>query len=189
MINLFKDSDFYNIIVKNTDGTGFGIDCPIDSTIKNCKAINCGKAANEKSEGASGFGIGFGYSEEENILIENCKAINNKKFGFFIEHQGRFNNSYYPATNSKKFIISNSVSGGNMYDFGAIDSLNVTFDNVTSISKNKYYLDLTQKKVESNPGYCGYSTIKYLANGVIILNNNKQDFYFSKNSSNIMIID
>ena len=42
MINLFENCDFENVVVKNTDGTGFGIDCPINSTIKNCTAINCG---------------------------------------------------------------------------------------------------------------------------------------------------
>ena len=71
MINLFKDCDWDNVVVKNTDATGFGMDCPINSTITNCMAINCGKQASTNSEGASGFGIGTGYSNNESIPIKN----------------------------------------------------------------------------------------------------------------------
>ena len=59
MINLFSNCDWNNVVVKNTDATGFGVDCPINSTIRNCKAINCGKAATTSDNGASGFGIGI----------------------------------------------------------------------------------------------------------------------------------
>ena len=75
----------------------------------NCKAINCGKAAKTTDGGASGFGIGVGYSNNESLIITNCVALNNKKFGFFFEHQSRFGGSYYPAITSKKFVVSNSI--------------------------------------------------------------------------------
>ncbi|MGN1370811.1 MAG: bacterial Ig-like domain-containing protein [Candidatus Coprovivens sp.] len=134
MINLFKDCDWNNIIVKNVDATGFGVDCPINSTITNCQAINCGKAATTSQEGASGFGIGTGYSNDESIIISNSIANNNKKFGFFFEHQARFSPNYYLATSSNGFVVANSSAGGNTYDFGGLKPYNVTYENVKSTS-------------------------------------------------------
>lgn len=144
MINLFKDCDWDNVVVQNINATGFGMDSPINSTIKNCKAINCGRYAKiqyqgsnlEKAPGGSGFGIGTGTSNDESILIDNCIAINNAKFGFFFEHQGRFKSSSktYPATTSEGYIIKNSSSGGNMYDFGGLQANDVIYDNVVSVS-------------------------------------------------------
>ncbi len=131
MINLFKDCSWNNIIVKNTDGTGFGMDCPINSTITNCKAIGCGKLADSNSIGASGFGIGTGYSEEESIYINDCQAIGNRKFGFFFEHQGRFVKTYQ-AKKAQGFIVTDCIGIGNKYDFGGERSNDTTFKNCTS---------------------------------------------------------
>ena len=136
MINLFKNCDWENVIVRNTYGTGFGMDCPINSTIKNCKAINCGRGVtSDKDPGGSGFGIGTGYSNDEYIHIENSEAIGNGKFGFFFEHQGRFNAKKYTATESKGFVVSNSKASNNRYDFGGIRANDVTFENCISTSQ------------------------------------------------------
>lgn len=135
MINLFQDCDWENVIVKNTDGTGFGVDCPMNSTIKNCIAINCGKAGVDTSVGASGFGIGTGYSNDESMIISDCVAIGNKKFGFFFEHQGIFdsrNSKIYTATKSESLIVSNCKASGNLYDFGGSRANDVTFENCIS---------------------------------------------------------
>ena len=148
MVNLFKDCDWENVIVKNINATGFGMDAPIDSTMKNCKAINCGKQARityssnlEVTPGGSGFGIGTGASNQENILIENCESYNNAKFGYFFEHQGRFKakvsgttTPVYQATTSTGLVVRNSKAGGNMYDFGGLQANDVIYDNVTSYS-------------------------------------------------------
>ncbi len=131
MINIFKDCDWENVIVKNTDATGFGMDCPINSTIKKCIAINCGKKATTSSWGASGFGIGTGYSNEEYMHIEDCIATGNKKFGFFFEHQGRFRENNYKATSSKGFVVSNCEASGNLYDMGGNRANDVTYENCT----------------------------------------------------------
>lgn len=131
MINLFKDCDWDNVVVKNTDGTGFGIDCPINSTIKNCIATNCGKAATINDAGASGFGIGTGFSEDEYIHIIDCTATNNKKFGFFFEHQGRFNSINYTASRSKGYVVSNCKASDNLYDMGGNRANDVTYENCT----------------------------------------------------------
>ena len=136
MINLFKNCDWENVIVRNTYGTGFGMDCPINSTIKNCKAINCGRGVtSDKDPGGSGFGIGTGYSNDEYIHIENSEAIGNGKFGFFFEHQGRFNVKKYTATESKGFVVTNSKASDNRYDFGGIRANDVTFENCISTSQ------------------------------------------------------
>lgn len=135
MINLYKNCSWDNILVKNTDGTGFGMDCPINSTIKNCVAMNCGKAAKSTSPGASGFGIGTGYSNNESIQISNCISLGNKKFGFFFEHQGRFDsvsNRKYKATEGKAFIVSDCMASGNMYDFGGVRANDVIYKNCIS---------------------------------------------------------
>lgn len=114
---LFKDCSWDNVTIMNTDGTGFGVDCPINSKITNCTAIGCGKQASIYSVGASGFGIGFGYSAEESMTIENCTSIGNRKFGVFFEHQGRFTNDF-KATETQGFTVRNCVARGNLYDFG-----------------------------------------------------------------------
>lgn len=132
MINLFKDCTWENITVKNTEGTGFGVDCPIGGSMENCIAINCGKAASSTSPGASGFGIGFGYSEEEYFTISNCKSIDNGVFGFFFEHQGRFNATKYPATKAKEFIVTNCEASNNQYNFGGMLTMNTTYSDCIS---------------------------------------------------------
>ncbi|MBO4452464.1 MAG: right-handed parallel beta-helix repeat-containing protein, partial [Clostridia bacterium] len=129
MFNLFRDCDFDNIICRNTDGTGFGVDCPINCTITNCEAYGCGKAATLPTVGASGFGIGTGYSEDETILIDNCYAEGNKKFGFFFEHQGRFNPTKYTATKLKDCKVTNCVAKNNYNDFGGELSIDITYIN------------------------------------------------------------
>lgn len=131
MINLFKDCDWENIVVKNTDGTGFGMNCPINSTIKKCVASNCGKTATESQSGASGFGIGTGFSEDEYIHIIDCTATNNKRFGFYFEHQGKFSNTYYTASTSKGYVVSNCKASDNLYDMGGNRANDVTYENCT----------------------------------------------------------
>ena len=138
MFNLFRNCHWDNVTVKNTDATGFGVDCPLESTIADCVAINCGKAANEQSGGASGFGIGFGYADGENIRIENCQALDNTKFGFFFEHQGRFNANKYAATASHNFTISNCNAAENLYNFGGICAMNTIYQNCYSQNSKLY---------------------------------------------------
>lgn len=135
MLNLYRDCDWENVVVKNTDGTGFGMDNPINCTVKNCIAINCGKNANTNNVGASGFGIGTGFSEEESIYISNCTAIGNKKYGFFFEHQGRFQ-TLYRATKSESLVVSNCKSVGNLYNFGGARANDVTYENCTSLEED-----------------------------------------------------
>lgn len=114
---LFRDCSWDNVTVMNTDGTGFGMDCPVNSKVTNCKAVACGKQANTDSVGASGFGIGFGYSNDESLVIENCESLSNRKFGIFFEHQGRFTDEFQ-ATDSLGFEVRNCRARGNLYDFG-----------------------------------------------------------------------
>ncbi|MBQ8413828.1 MAG: hypothetical protein IJX58_01095 [Clostridia bacterium] len=122
MFNLFRNCHWQFVTVKYTDATGFGVDCPIDSSIKNCIAIGCGKAATDESSGASGFGIGYGYSNDEGILISDCKSYGNKKFGFFFEHQGRFNDTMYSAECDGCFTVNGCYAYDNLYNFGGICS-------------------------------------------------------------------
>ena len=140
MFLLVKNCDYENIIVRNTEATGFGMDCPINCTIKNCIAINCGRSASPTDVGGSGFGIGTGYDKEnEYIYISNCTALGNKKFGFFFENQTRFcggNTSLYPAQSSKGYVVFNCVASGNMYDFGGARGHDITYENC--ISNNDY---------------------------------------------------
>ena len=131
MINLYRDCDFARITVKNTDGTGFGMDCPINCTIIDCKAYGCGKAATTDNVGASGFGIGTGYCNDETILIDNCYAEGNKKFGIFFEHQGRFGANPYKATGLKSLLITNCTARDNYIDFGGELAVDVTYRNCT----------------------------------------------------------
>lgn len=138
MFNLFRNCHFKNVTVKNTDATGFGVDCPIDSSIFGCAAIGCGKAADDDSTGASGFGIGFGYSSEENIVISDCAASDNKIFGFFFEHQGRFDNERYSADISNGFIVKNCFSSGDLFGFGGINAFDVDYRDCVSQNAKRF---------------------------------------------------
>lgn len=142
MINLYRDCDFENVVVMNTDGTGFGMDCPINCTIKNCRAKGCGKAATTATVGASGIGMGTGYSEEESILIENCLTVGNKKFGIFFEHQGRFGASRYTAQKLKSIVVRNCVAYDNYIDFGGELAVDCVFENCTVSKDTSAYLRL-----------------------------------------------
>lgn len=134
MINVFQNCHWKNVTVRNTDATGFGMDCPIDSSIVNCIAENCGKAAQITDAGASGFGIGFGAAYEENLFISRCRSSGNKKFGFFFEHQRRFDTGKYTATSNKGFIISECTADENYNNFGGIQAANVQYRNCFSKS-------------------------------------------------------
>ena len=139
MFNLFKNCHFKNVTVKNTDATGFGVDCPVESTITGCTAIGCGKAATQENSGASGFGIGFGYSEEESIEISDCVAVGNRKFGFFFEHQGRFANLHrYSALPKEAFVIKNCRAEENLYGFGGINTFKTFYEGCSS-ENSLYY--------------------------------------------------
>lgn len=132
MFNLFRNCHWENVTVMDTDATGFGVDCPIDSSMKNCIAIGCGKAASMEQGGASGFGIGYGYCKEESITITDCYAENNKKFGFFFEHQGRFNSEMYTADAAAGFRVSNCTAKGNLYNFGGMAAFGGVYDGCVS---------------------------------------------------------
>lgn len=138
MLNLFRNCHWKNITVKNTDATGFGVDCPINSSITDCKAIDCGKAAVVGSEGASGFGIGFGYTDCEDIIISRCYSSGNKKFGFFFEHQGRFDPQKYSASEIHDFKVLDSFASNNLYNFGGISAASVSYTNCKSERARQY---------------------------------------------------
>lgn len=184
MINLFRDSDWNNVVVMNTDATGFGMDCPINSTVTNCVAINCGKAASESDGGASGFGIGTGYSNNEYMIIKNSYSFNNKKFGFFFEHQGRFTNSnHYPATTSKGFVVSNSFAGGNYADFGGLKAHNVTFEGSSGVTgTSSYTIPSTGNSISVKKIGPGISFDYYSVNSSVVNMNIKNNFTDSSKS-------
>ena len=168
MINLFKNCTWNNILVQNTDATGFGMDCPIESSITNCIAINCGKKAQKTDGGASGFGIGTGYSNEEGIFVYNCEAYGNTKYGFFFEHQSRFraetSAKRYDATESKNgFVVSNCIAGDNRFDFGGERAYDVTYENCTSINNTGIYED-KKKKVISSMHFENFSVRTHVVN-------------------------
>ena len=130
-----KNCDWENIKVMNTDGTGFGVDLPINCTITNCIAIGCGKAATENDVGASGFGIGTGLTNEESMVISNCTSISNKKYGYFFENQtrfGRFNKQPSQASTSDGYVVINCKASGNLYDFGGARANDVVYENCIS---------------------------------------------------------
>lgn len=132
MFNLIRNCHWDHVTVKNTDATGFGVDCPLDCSIRNCAAIGCGKAASETDPGASGFGIGYGYVQDENMVIKDCIAIDNRKFGFFFEHQGRFDEDRYPLANQGTFTVESCTAEGNLFNFGGISAKNVIYDQCNS---------------------------------------------------------
>ena len=138
MFNLFRGCHWKNVTVKYTDGTGFGVDCPMDSTMRGCTAIGCGKAATEDSGGASGFGIGFGYREDERMSITDCEAYGNRKFGFFFEHQGRFNGEMYAAAVKGNFTVRNCRAGENLFGFGGICAVNTVYEQCVAEDSSRY---------------------------------------------------
>lgn len=142
MVNLFHNCYWQRVTVRNTDATGFGMDCPINCSITDCVAESCGKAATTSSEGASGFGIGFGYSNDETITISGCTATDNKKFGIFFEHQKRFDGTTYIASRNRGMFVDNCTAMENYYNFGALHGNRAMFRDCNSIAARKhgYYL-------------------------------------------------
>lgn len=134
MFNLFRNCHWEGVTVLNTVATGFGVDCPIDSSITRCTAIGCGKGATTENGGASGFGIGFGYCNDEYLTITDCYAEGNKKFGFFFEHQGRFNEEMYDSIAVVGFLVTGCTAKGNLYNFGGIAAFGCIYENCTSVS-------------------------------------------------------
>lgn len=132
MFNLFRNCHWKRVVVMNTDATGFGVDCPIDSSITQCTAFGCGKAASDGATGASGFGIGYGYVSGECISINDCVSLNNKKYGIFFEHQGRFDSKRYDLSNQGEFHVTKCTAEGNMFNFGGILAENVHYSRCTS---------------------------------------------------------
>ncbi len=137
MLNLIRNCHWRNVTVKNTDATGFGVDCPVSCSITDCIAIGCGKAASEEATGASGFGIGYGYASGESMRISNCIALDNLKFGFFFEHQGRFDEKRYCLTNRGEFYVFNCTAENNLYNFGGICAENVRYRQCVSSNARK----------------------------------------------------
>ncbi len=140
MYNLFENTDWNNITVMNTDGTGFGVDAPINSVINRSKAQGCGKGLSDptKSSGASGFGIGTGVADNESMEIINSQAIGNRLFGIFFEHQNRFisqesNKDNYNATKGS-FKVTGNTSEANWYNYGGYRANDLVYgDNNKSI--------------------------------------------------------
>lgn len=162
MYNLFENVQWDTVVVKNTDGTGFGVDAPKgrNNLMVNCLALNNGKKAlpgdGNEYPGASGFGIGTGYGDDETLTIKDSVAYGNAKFGFFFEHQNRFQNpsgEVYPynATmgagnavvdpgtinlNSSRaaFVVSGSLAADNFYNYGGMRAYDVKLSNSTSVA-------------------------------------------------------
>lgn len=132
MFNLFRNCHWQRVTVLHTDATGFGVDCPIDSSITDCTAIGCGKAATIENGGASGFGIGYGYCAEEGLIITGCRAEGNKKFGFFFEHQGRFDSEMYTAEAVVGFRVLECTALGNLYNYGGISAFGGVYEGCVS---------------------------------------------------------
>ena len=137
MFNLFRNCHWESVTVKYTDATGFGVDCPIGGSIKNCVAIGCGKAATEENGGASGFGIGYGYCAGEYMTISHCYAEGNKKFGFFFEHQGRFDPERYDLANQGAFRVTDCTARCNLYNFGGVLAKNITYSKCACVEAKK----------------------------------------------------
>ena len=122
MLNLIRNCHWRNVTVLRTDGTGIGVDCPILCSIDHCHADGCGKGAVKNSgeiHGASGIGIGYGYSNQESMEITNCHADNNRNYGIFYEHQGRFKPDLYGAQTNLGLKITNCSCQGNGCNYGA----------------------------------------------------------------------
>ncbi len=185
MLNLFKDCDWENVLVRNTDGTGFGVDSPINSSMKNCIAIGNGKAATSSSGGASGFGIGTGYSDNESLIIEGCQSYNNTKYGYFFEHQAKFNAKNYLSTGRSDFVVRDSVAGGNLYDFGGEKANDVTYQYNTSVSGLSTYNGYS---IEKNYNIAAFA-FKYFSTRIHLTNNKVQNTFTDTSGMNSDVLN
>ena len=143
--DIVRDCDWYNVEVQNTNGTGFGMDELINSSVKNCSANACGNYGLDKPEneqpqvGASGFGIGYGYTADESISITYCLATNNKRFGIFFECQARFKPDRFKYTVVEKLEASNNICAGNTYNMGGECCFNSKFiNNISKVNSEEY---------------------------------------------------
>lgn len=182
MINLCKNCSWDKMVVRNTDGTGFGMDNVINGIITNSVAMNCGKNATTTSPGASGFGIGTGYSEEESMFISNCKSIGNTKYGFFFENQNRFGFNRYNATKAEGFVVANSYATGNLYNFGGERANDVVYINCSSekdITDTDYSVtDYTKDDIHFSDESRRTYVVKFNTNNYFENINDKNAYYY-----------
>ena len=159
---LFEDCDWSNVTVRNTDGTGFGMDFPINCTVVGCVAENCGKNASRQDVGASGFGIGTGFSASESILIQNCISTGNTKYGFFFEHQSIFHPDDIVAPQATGYIVRDCEASGNMYNFGGERAHDVTFERCTSA------VDPTNEAKTESPFHLGDLSVRIVFENCVV---------------------
>ena len=172
MFNLFRGCHWKNVTVRYTDGTGFGVDCPIDSSMQGCTAIGCGKAATVDSGGASGFGIGFGYCKDESMSFTDCEAYGNRRFGFFFEHQGRFNGDMYAASAKGTFTVKDCRAEENLFGFGGICAERIVYENCVAEESARYgfyFEDSSDCRVDTcqskNGGEAAFALVQTKADG------------------------
>lgn len=157
---IVKNCDWYNVEVKNTNGTGFGMDELVNSTVTNCSANACGNyGLNNPNQatphvGASGFGIGYGYSQDESISITYCLATNNRRFGIFFESQWRFNKNRFPYIEVAKLEASNNICAGNAYNAGGECCYGATYvNNITRRYATEFEYENPMNIVNNNVHY------------------------------------
>ena len=136
-LNLIKGCVWQDVCVANTQGSGFGVDCPKDCLFKDCTALYCGRWGQGWGQspevGGSGFGIGCGYAEGESVEIRGCRAVGNARFGFFFEHQKRFRPDLYTASmDGGKFAVVDCRAQGNRWDFGGESAYCLEYERCSS---------------------------------------------------------
>lgn len=143
-INLVKNSDWKNVVVAGTGDTGFWIGAPVNVTIENSTATNCGSGAREDGSG-SGFAIWNGYATSESATIKNSYAVQNAGYGFFFGNQSAKNATKYDIGNmmNRAFRVINSQAEGNYYNFGGLRANDVLIKDSNSIATERTVLDVS----------------------------------------------
>ena len=110
--------------------------------------------------------------------MTDCRADGNKKFGFFFEHQGRFNSEKYSAAPKEIFRVKNCEASGNLFGFGGICTVNTVYESCHSKdslrygfifrdSKNSEAMDCTSE----NDGKASFAILQDTANGDVEVSN------------------
>lgn len=126
------DCFFKDILVRDTIGTGLGIDFLSNVDIRNVTALRCGRLYGQEgsSVGQSGIGIGCMSTAVESFTVQDCKAVDCGNFGIFAESQNALDT---PLIALSKISFINCYASGCDKGFGNRISGDIIMTNCKSI--------------------------------------------------------
>lgn len=150
------DSEFCDMTIRGTQGTGIGTDFLHGVKIMNNHIIECGRGWQDLPmyEGGSGIGIGTGGNVQENFIVSNNVVERCGQNGIFLEDQGIWFSQQWPTRG--QIIANNIVHSGRKNGLAARGNTFCNFNNnIVYGNINGFFADLylREAKIDNNQFY------------------------------------